>query len=614
MEYDFSGYATKNNLKCSDGRVIRQDAFKDNDGMTVPLVWQHMHNDPSNVLGHARLENRADGVYTYAKFNDTESGRTAKALVEHGDIKSLSIHANGLVHKGKDVVHGVIREVSLVLSGANPGAHIDNLTMMHADGTTDTSDDEAIIYTGMDLSLDDAMLHESEEDDSVENEETIEDVFNTLTDKQKDVVYAMIGQVLENAKEDSVQHSSDDDDYDYDDYEDDDDDEEDYEDYEDDEDEDDDDEYEDEEEYEFEHSDEGENFMKKNVFDQSREDDYDVDTLSHAQFSAIVTDAQKFGSFKEAFLAHTDAYGIENVERLFPEPKLADGMPRLITRDMEWVGQVMGAVKNSPFSRIKSTAIDITADEARALGYVKGKKKKEEVVKALKRVTLPTTVYKKQKMDRDDIIDIVDLDVVAWLKREMRTLLNEELARAYLIGDGRDGESDDKIDEDMIRPIYKDDDLYAHKVRVSGKSVTDAIDDIIRARKDYKGSGSPVLYVNGDFLTDMLLLKDLNGRYIYNNENDLAVKLRVSKIVEVPVMENLTRTDAADDKELTLVGIIVNLRDYIVGTDRGGQINMFDDFDIDYNQHKYLIETRCSGALVQPKSALVLERLPEDPQ
>lgn len=615
MKFDFSGYATKNNLRCSDGRTILRDAFKENDGQVVPLVWQHMHNDPANVLGHALLENRDDGVYAYAKFNDTSAGKTAKTLVLHGDVKALSIYANNLVHKGKDVIHGAIREVSLVLSGANPGAHIDNLTIMHADGSTDTSEDEAIIYTGLDLSIIDELRHSNKGEADVEKDETIGDVFETLTPKQKNVVYAMIAQIMEDQSGD-MKHSDldDDEDYDFDDEE--------Y-DYEDDdeEDEEDDDEYEyiddeyydeeddDEEDEEFQHFGGGEHFMKKNVFDRDHYEDIEQDTLSHAQFSAIVDAAQKFGSFKESFLSHTEAYGIENIDRLFPEEKLVDGMPSLITRDMEWVSHVMRSVKHTPFSRLKSTAIDITADEARARGYVKGKVKKEEVVKALKRVTLPATIYKKQKLDRDDIIDITSLDVVAWLKKEMRILLDEELARAILISDGRDLDGDnDKISEDHIRPIYKDDDLYAHKVRVSNASILTAIDDIIRARKHYKGSGSPTLYVNGDFLTDMLLLKDKNERYIYNNEKDLAVKLRVSEIIEVPVMENIERIDEDDSAELELLGIIVNLKDYRIGADKGGQVSMFDDFDIDYNQHKYLIETRCSGALVQPKAALVLER------
>lgn len=594
MEFDFSGYATKHNLKCTDGRTILQDAFKDNDGQTVPLVWQHMHNDPSNILGHAKLENRSDGVYAYCKINDTESGNTVKSLIKHGDISALSIYANQLIQKGKDVVHGSIREVSLVLSGANPEAYIDNITIMHSDGTVNTSDDEAVIYTGLpfDLSNDDIVEHKDEKKEAdMPKEETVGDVFDTLTDKQKNVVYAMIAQALDDSADD---------------------------------DEDEDDDVEHSEDFEFEeadsdelihHDDEGDDFMKKNVFDTNYQDGLEEVSLSHAQFNAIVDDAVKFGSFRESFFAHAQTYGIEDIDFLFPEAKAVDSMPSMITRDMEWVGQVMTAVKNSPFSRIKSTAMDITADEARAKGYVKGAAKTEEIVKALKRVTLPTTIYKKQKLDRDDIIDIVDLDVIAWLKKEMRIMLDEELARAMLIGDGRGASSDDKINEESIRPIYTDDDLYAHKVLVSNVGVAEAIDDIIRARKHYKGSGTPTLYTSNDFLTEMLLLKDTQGRYIYNNEKDLAVKLRVSKIVEVPVMENISREAGTEEAPVTLnlLGIIVNLRDYVVGADKGGQVSMFDDFDIDYNQQKYLIETRCSGALVQPKSALIIEQDAAEP-
>ena len=597
MEFDFSGYATKHNLKCTDGRTILQDAFKDNDGQTVPLVWQHMHNDPSNILGHAKLENRSDGVYAYCKINDTESGNTVKSLIKHGDISALSIYANQLIQKGKNVVHGAIREVSLVLSGANPEAYIDNITIMHSDGTVNTSDDEAVIYTGLpfDLSNDDVVEHKDEKKETdMPKEETVRDVFDTLTDKQKNVVYALIAQALDDSADDDEDKEDKDDDVKH------------------------------SEDFEFEeddsdelihHNDEGDDFMKKNVFDTNYQDGLEEASLSHAQFNAIVDDAVKFGSFRESFFAHAQTYGIEDIDFLFPEAKAVDSMPSMITRDMEWVGQVMSAVKNSPFSRIKSTAMDITADEARAKGYVKGAAKTEEIVKALKRVTLPTTIYKKQKLDRDDIIDIVDLDVIAWLKKEMRIMLDEELARAMLIGDGRDASSDDKINEESIRPIYTDDDLYAHKVLVSNVGVAEAIDDIIRARKHYKGSGTPTLYTSNDFLTEMLLLKDTQGRYIYNNEKDLAVKLRVSNIIEVPVMENISREAGTTEKPVTLnlLGIIVNLRDYVVGADKGGQVSMFDDFDIDYNQQKYLIETRCSGALVQPKSALILEQPVDEP-
>lgn len=626
MGFDFSGYATKHNLKCSDGRTILQDAFKGNDGQTVPLVWQHMHNDPSNILGHAKLENRKDGVYAYATLNDTEAGRTVKSLIEHGDIKALSIFANKLIHKGQNVVHGEIKEVSLVLSGANPEAYIDNITIMHSDGSVNTSDDEAVIYTGLDFDiLNSSMLtHEDGKtkeadmaDEKKDEEETLADIFGTLTEKQKTVVYAIVGAAI--TKEDEVEHSDD-----YEEYEEDEDDEE--------EDEDGEEEDEDDEEEEhmlkameeyikkemdrldsndkhLQHNYEGDNFMKNNVFDNTLTD-YETEktTLSHAQFDAIVDDAVKFGSFRESFFAHTQSYGIEDIENLFPDAKMVDAMPSTYSREMDWVKEVMGQVKSSPFSRIKSSVMDITADDARARGYVKGALKKEEVVKALKRVTLPTTVYKKQKLDRDDIIDIVDLDVISWLKKEMRVMLDEEIARCILIGDGRDAASADKVNDENIRPIYTDNNLYAHKVLVSNVDTATAIDDIIRARKYYKGAGNPVLYTSNDFLTDMLLLKDGQERYVYNNEKDLATKLRVSSIVEVPIMEGVTR--AGDGTEVyELLGIIVNLRDYVVGADKGGKVSMFDDFDIDYNQQKYLIETRCSGALTQPKSALVLEKL-----
>lgn len=592
MEFDFSGYVTKNNLRCTDGRIIRRDAFKDNDGQLVPLVWQHMHNDPANILGHAKLENREDGVYAYGKLNDSEAGKNAKLLIQHKDITALSIYANQLVQKGDDVIHGAIREVSLVLAGANPEAFIDNVVVMHSDGSSDVTEDEAVIYTGLDFDLNE-LAHEDKEveKESEESEETLGDVWKTLSEKQQNLVYAMIAQALADQKNEEVEednkeearHSDTND-----------------------------------EDEDIEHSDEeGEDDMKKNVFNQTQEEETPKNTLSHSDVKAILADAVRNGSVRDAFLQHVTTYGIENVGNLFPEAKLVDGMPGLITRDMEWVKDVMSSVKHSPFSRIKSTTMDITAAEARARGYVKGKEKAEEVVKALKRVTTPTTVYKKQKMDRDDVLDITDFDVIAWIKQEMRMLLEEEIARAILISDGRSLliSPDDKISEENVRPIYGDDSMYAHPVTVANTSVLDSIDDIIRARKFYKGSGLPTLYVNGDFLTDMLLVKDKNDRYIYQNERDLATKLRVAKIVEVPVMDNILREDNKDSSiEYELLGIIVNLKDYVVGADKGGQVNMFDDFDIDYNQQKYLIETRFSGALVQPKSALVLERVFVDPQ
>lgn len=572
MKFDFSGYATKNDLQCADGRIIRQNAFKSNDGQTVPLVWQHLHNEPENVLGHAVLENRDDGVYAYCKFNETPAGQNAKLLVKHGDITSLSIFANNLVQKGTNVIHGAIREVSLVLSGANPGALIDNLCIAHGEGGTIEVDDEAIIYTGLDLSLDE--IEHSDIDDNSQNESaTLGEIFNSMSEEQKNVVYAMLAM----ATDESIGHSSIDDEDDFEDY-----------------------------------NNEGGISMKKNVFDNSVDVGQEA-TLDHSQIKEIFDDAQRFGSLKESFLAHAQTYGIEDIDILFPDAKTLTPTPDFIKRDNEWVPGVISGTRHTPFSRIKSTASDITAEEARAKGYVKGNLKKEEVIKLLKRVTMPTTIYKKQKLDRDDILDITDLDVVAWLKAEMRMMLDEELARAILIGDGRDPATEDKINEENIRPIYKDNDTYAHHVTVESTTTTDAlIESIIRARKNYKGSGNPVFYTTTDVLTDMLLLKDKMDRRIYRNVAELASELRVSKIVEVPVMDNQSRLDDDGTTTLDLIGIIVNLKDYCVGADRGGQVSMFDDFDIDYNQYKYLIETRCSGALTHPKSALVIEKKQEE--
>lgn len=561
MGFDFSGYATKNDLKCSDGRTICKDAFKDNDGQKVPLVWQHLHNEPYNVLGHALLENREDGVYAYCTLNDSEAGKNARLLVEHGDITALSIYANKLIQKGSSVIHGAIREVSLVLTGANPGALIDNLAFQHSDGSETVDDTEAIIYSGDNITLKHAEKQEQEPD------KTIEDVFNTLNEEQKTVVYAIISKALE---------------------------------------------FEEDDEEEVEHSEKGGNIVKKNVFEGLEKKSKNV--LSHSQMVEIFEDAQRTGSLKESFLAHIATYGIDPIEDLFPEAKTITPTPELIKRDTEWVAGVISGTRHSPFSRIKSTAANITADEARALGYVKGNPKKEEIVRVLKRTTTPTTIYKKQKLDRDDIIDITDFDVVAWLKAEMRIMLDEEIARAVLIGDGRpvDGD-DDKINEECIRPIYTDDDLYSHHVKLtSEKTVEDLIDEILRARKEYKGSGNPAMYTDTDTLTDMLLLKDITGRRIFRTVSELAAELRVSKIVEVPVMEDQTRVDDEEDT-LQLKAIIVNLSDYVIGADKGGSINMFDDFDIDYNQYKYLMETRISGALIRPKSALVIEQVVAEP-
>lgn len=559
MKYDFSGWATRANLKCSDGRTIMRDAFKQNDGQKVPLVWNHQHDDPNEVLGHALLENREDGVYAYCSLNDTEAGKTAKRLIQHGDISALSIYANQLKQNMSNVVHGNIREVSLVLAGANPGASIQSVIQHGA-----TIEDEAMIYTGEELSI----MHsddpkppvekpEKPEKNTDENGETIGDIFNTLDEKQKEVVYALIGEALENNNSEG-----------------------------------------------------GDNTMKHNVFDQSEEQNSE-NVLSHSEMQTIIEDGKRFGSLKESFLQHAEEYGIENIEYLFPEAKSLNTPPDFIKREMGWVQTVMSGVHHTPFSRIKSMFADITADEARARGYMKGKLKKEEVFGLLKRTTTPTTIYKKQKLDRDDVIDITDFDVVAWLKSEMRMMLEEEMARAILIGDGRLPSSDDKINEQNIRPIWKDEELYTIRGIVKGDDsdkaalATEFIDQSVRSMTDYRGSGSPTAYMTAEMLTECLLLKDTNGKRIYSNENEVATAMRVSKIVTVPVMNNQTRKEGSDT--YTLQAIIVNLNDYNVGADKGGAINMFDDFDIDYNQQKYLIETRCSGALTKPFSAIVLE-------
>ena len=554
-KYDFSGWATRNDIKCSDGRTIRKNAFKDNDGQTVPLVWNHSHNDPANVLGHALLENRDQGVYAYCTFNNSELGQTAKELVEHGDVTSLSIYANKLKQNGGDVIHGAIREVSLVLAGANPGAYIDSV-MVHGE----ESDEEAVIFTGENISLSHAENEPQpeekiEEEKTMAKEKTVQDVFNELTEEQKQVVYALIGQALEDAQDEE---------------------------------------------------DEGDYEMKQNVFDNDEMNSGNV--LSHSDMMDIISDAKRYGSMKDSFLAHTQNYGIENVDFLFPDPENVNMPPTFIERDMGWVQKVMSGVHHTPFSRIKSMFADITADEARAKGYIKGNLKKEEVFTLLKRTTTPTTIYKKQKMDRDDVVDITDFDVIAWLKKEMRLMLDEEIARAILVGDGRLSSSDDKINETNVRPILTDEDLYTVKANITvasnatGSEKAKAfIDEVIRSRKDYKGSGNPTLFTTEDMVTECLLLEDSMGHKLYKSEAELATTLRVKEIVTVEVMEGVKDKNSHD-----VAGIIVNLADYNVGADKGGAVNMFDDFDIDYNQQKYLIETRCSGALIKPYSAIAL--------
>ena len=589
--YDFSGWATRVDLRCSDGRTIRRDAFKGNDGMVVPLSWNHRHDDPAYVLGHALLQNRDEGVYCYCKFNDTESGKTAKTLVDSKDITQLSIYANQLRQNGGDVVHGNIREVSLVYAGANPGAFIDSV-IMHGE----EHEDEAYIYTGLDfelfhseeLSLQEEPAEEkkpeeveeepkmAEDIQHADGEKTIADVFNEFTEEQKDVVYAMIGMAIEENKKKS----------------------------------------------------EGDEDMKHHVFEQDQNTD---NFLSHADEGNILASAKRYGSLKEAAesfcdehnaLMHADGddpapapYGIEDINYLFPEARTLNSTPDLISRDMDWVAKVMNGTKHLPFSRVKTVHADITKDEARAKGYVKGNRKVEEVFGLLKRTTTPQTIYKKQKLDRDDINDITDFDVVAWLKREMRMMLDEEIARAALIGDGRAGGSDDKINESNIRPIWTDDELYA--VRKTVNVAGDATDEdkakafikaVIKARKDYKGSGNPTLFTTEDVITDCLLIEDSMGRVIYDTVEKLRTALRVKEIVTVPVMESQVRYGTGLDTSVYhLTGIIVNLQDYAFGADKGGAVAMFDDFDIDFNQMKYLIETRCSGALIKPHSALVME-------
>ena len=673
-KYDFSGYATRNNIRCSDGRTIRRNAFVDNDGTTVPLVWNHRHNEPSNVLGHALLENREDGVYCYGSFNDTAEGQRAKTMVKHGDIKHLSIYANQLRQTPDgSVMHGSIREVSLVLAGANPGAFIQTLDIQHADDPDYDEEYDAVIFTDVKFELahaDDSTKPElakesdAEADDTDgESEKTVQDVFNGMTEEQKNAVYFMIGEALKHSDDEDEEDAEDDD-------------EEESEDESDDESDDDEDD-EDEDSKEIKHADSGkeDNNMAsektvKDVFDELTEEQKNVvyfmigeaikaaggkgdeaehadyydeeDALMHSNifedsareeflahadafFSEESTenmfrDAKRLGSLKEAVLQHAAANNIvdENgdpaIGDLFPDAKTLSNMPEFINIRQEFVTEFMSKVHKSPFSRVKTIFADITETEARAKGYTKGNKKLDEVFKLLKRTTTPTTVYKKQTIDRDDVVDITDFDVIVWLKGEMRVKLDEELVRAFLTGDGRDNASPDKISETNIRPIWTDDDLFvinqvleltAAELADENKVAKAIIRGAIKARKDYRGSGNPIFFTDEDTLTAMLLLTDDMGRDLYDTPEKLATKLRVSKIVTSEIMENKTRT--VSSKTRTLRGIIVNPIDYNVGTDKGGQVSLFDDFDIDYNQMKYLIETRCSGALVKPYSAIVIE-------
>lgn len=603
MKYDFSGYATRNNIKCSDGRVIMRDAFKDNDHKNVPLVWQHDHMSPDNVLGHAMLENREDGVYAYGCFNDTPSGLNAKELVKNGDVRALSIYANKLKQEGSNVIHGAIREVSLVLAGANPGAYIDTV-MVHSDGDEETEDAEIcfnlnsnpVIYHSDEADdknddvndkADDVISHTDKSDEKEKDmasantgseDKTVQDVIDSMTDEQKNVLYTLVGMAADGSFDD-----------------------------------------------------EGDDDMKHNAFED--EDDY----MAHSiDFDEILRDAKRCGSLRDSvmqhgledvsyadYLEHDKAtYGIDQIDTLFPDFKNINSTPEWVSRNMDWVASVMNGVSHTPFSRIKSVFANITADEARARGYTKGKKKLEEVFTLLKRTTTPQTIYKKQKLDRDDVIDITDFDVVAWIKGEMRMMLDEEIARAILIGDGRSDSSDDRIFPTNIRPIWQDDTFYTIRAQVDTKGMTTeeakteaVIKAIIRARKNYKGSGNPVFYTTEDVLTEMLLLENQIGDIKYKTKQELANRLRVSDIVTVEVMEGQTRkgetakgdVTASANKDLNLVGLIVNLKDYNVGADKGGAVSMFDDFDIDYNQQKYLIETRCSGALIKPYAAISVE-------
>lgn len=659
MEYDFSGYATKNDLKCSDGRVIRKDAFKDDDGKRVPLMWQHCHDDPNNVLGHAMLENREDGVYAYCSLNETEAARNVKIALKHGDIESLSIFANRLVQKGQDVMHGAIREVSVVLTGANPGAHIDNLCFEHSDGTTSSLDDEAIIYSGSivddSFGSTDEVSHSDEEnqngteeeeieqteeveeteeesedishadnesneetigdviatmnekqqsvvsflvglavegkdslkqsdcdefilehadDESDDNGETIQDVIDSMNEKQKEVLYYLVGQAMEDTEE--VEEESDD---------------------------------------ELEQSDnEGDDFMKHNVFETTESNEEAA--LMHAEINGILDNARKSKavSLREVFAEQEIEFdslqhSITNLDVLFPEAQLVSQNPELISRPMGWVTTVMNSVKKSPFARIKSVAANITADEARARGYIKGKKKIEEVLTMLKRATTPQMIYKLQKFDREDVIDITDIDIVAWVKAEMRLMLDEEIARAILVGDGRETSDESHIKHENIRPIYTDDDIYTIKYEVDttdGDATDKAnafIDAAVMSREGYMGSGAPVMFTTTKQLNSLLLAKDKIGHRLYANKSDLADALLVRDIIEVPVLENVKR----DSDQYQLLALIVDLSDYTVGADKGGEVNMFDDFDIDYNKYEYLIETRISGALTKPYSAIALE-------
>ena len=598
VKCDFSGYATKNDVRCSDNKIIRHGAFAAYDGKTVPLVWQHKHGDVENVLGHADLEVREDGVYAYAHLNNTDRGRTAREMVRNGDVKAMSIYATHVRAKGNDVVHGELVEVSLVLRGANPGALIDQVSIEHGD---DGEEIAAVIYTDEDLDFvshgdedEDFEVEETddaEEADDVEHAEeepeadaegdeddpTLGEIFDGMTEEQKTAVYAIVGQLVDSVDEEAEESEA-------------------------------------EEVDDTAHSDtttEEDDLAHKNVFEGSA-DTQELPVLTHAQVETIFEDARSSGSLKSAILAHADAYGIKQIETLFPEAKDLWNTPEFIKRKTDWVIAVVGGAKHSPFSRIRTRFADITADEARAKGYIKGNKKEDEVFTLLQRVTSPTTIYKKQRLDRDDILDITDFDVVSWIRGEMKIMLEEELARAILIGDGRQASSKDKIKEENIRPIYKEDSLYAPRVVLAKATTTeDVLDSIVRAMDDYDGAGNPTWFAEPHMVTEILLLKDKMGHRLFRSVSELADYVGVSKIVKVPLMKGLQRTSAKNGT-VDALGIIVNMADYTVGADKGGQLFAAEDFDISFNQYHYLLETRLSGALTHPKSAIIVERKTED--
>ena len=586
--FDFSGYATRVDLKCSDGAIIREDAFKHQNGETVPLVWQHLHNGPENILGHAMLEHRKDGVYAYASFNDSEQGRNAKELVRHGDVKALSIYANKLVRRGVDVLHGAIREVSLVLSGANPGAYIDNVVIAHGD-SYETSEDEAIIYTGLSFETQaEAIEHADDSKEPDMAEKTVGDIFETLTEEQKNVVYYMIGEALSEAgADDEAEHSAF---YENDDY--------------------------------ISHNDGEETItMTRNVF-ESLAHGTPMDeglTLSHSDIKSIFADGERKNSLKEAVIAHATTYGIENIDMLFPDAQTIGSRPEFVKRRTEWVASVLTDTHHSPFSRIKTILADITEDDARAKGYIKASMKKEEWFTLAKRVTTPQTVYKKQKLDRNDILDITDFDVVIWVKEEMRLMLDEEIAAAALVGDGRSAGDPDKIkspsptaDGEGIRAIALDASYYAYKVEWDAADADDVpfVDRVMTSLVDYTGSGSPKLYTSPQILAGLLVERDTLGRRMYSSRAELATAMGVSAIVDIPASilarANFETTAGAVTTTHSLKGIVANLRDYTFGSDAGGKTTLFDDFDIDFNQQKYLLEARLSGTLTKPFSAATL--------